>query len=51
LKVFFIFFLFLVSGTCLDGFEHHDSHCYKVAALEASWMEAKVRHTGFLKVM
>ncbi|XP_060563552.1 perlucin-like isoform X2 [Ruditapes philippinarum] len=31
-----------LSGTCLDGFEHHDSHCYKVAALEASWMEAKM---------
>ncbi|XP_052792193.1 perlucin-like [Mya arenaria] len=26
---------------CLDGFEHHDTQCYKVLPLEASWIEAK----------
>ncbi|XP_045215574.2 perlucin-like [Mercenaria mercenaria] len=42
----YIVFAFLlvvrVSGTCLDGFEHHGTQCYKIAALEASWMEAKM---------
>ncbi|KAH3815001.1 perlucin-like [Dreissena polymorpha] len=31
----------LVSGQCPNGFELNDNSCYKVSALEASWIEAK----------
>ncbi|KAL3890251.1 hypothetical protein ACJMK2_002539 [Sinanodonta woodiana] len=38
----FLFFTLGLSITCPEGFENHNSRCYKVLDVPSSWAEAKV---------